>query len=126
VMCFATQSTSDVIASSICRTVVEQTATKILFPNPDASAAEYMESFGLSEREFRLIKEHLEPGARQFLVKQGHHSVVCQLDLQGFDAELAVLAARRTGLERMWSAMAKYGTDPSSWVPGFLSSNDQL
>jgi type IV secretion system protein VirB4 len=125
VMCFATQSTSDVLASSICRTVVEQTATKVFFPNPDASATEYMESFGLSGREFRLIKEQLEPGARQFLVKQGHHSVVCQLDLKGFDAELAVLAARRSGIERMQRAIAEHGSEPARWLPAFLESTDQ-
>jgi type IV secretion system protein VirB4 len=124
-MCFATQSTSDVLASSICRTVVEQTATKVFFPNPDASASEYMESFGLSEREFGLIKEHLEPGARQFLVKQGHYSAVCQLDLQGFEGELAVLAARRSSLTRMRSAVARHGNDPSRWLSAFLDSDDQ-
>ena len=55
---------------------------------------EYIEGFGLTEREFKLIKEQLEPGSRMFLVKQGHHSVVCQLDLKGFDAELAVISGR--------------------------------
>ncbi len=60
--------------------------TKIFFPNPEASHAEYVDGLGLSEREFRLIKEHLTVGSRQFLVRQGNHSVVCQLDLQGLEA----------------------------------------
>ena len=38
----------------ISRTIIEQTPTKILFPNPDANAREYIEGFGLSEREFKL------------------------------------------------------------------------
>ena len=84
-----------------------------------------MDSFGLSGREFTLIKERLEPGARQFLIKQGHHSVVCQLDLKGFDAELAVLAAHRSGLTRMEHAIAEYGADPARWLPSFLHSIDQ-
>ena len=67
----------------------------------------------------------LEPGARQFLIKQGHHSVVCQLDLKGFDAELAVLAAHRSGLTRMEHAIAEYGADPARWLPSFLHSIDQ-
>ena len=83
VMCVATQSASDVLESPISRTIIEQTPTKILFPNPDANAAEYIEGFGLSEREFKLIKEQMEPGSRQFLVKQGHYSVVCELEPQG-------------------------------------------
>ncbi len=123
-MCFATQSTSDVLVSDICRTVVEQTATKVFFPNPDASASEYVDQLGLSEREFRLIKERLNPGARQFLVKQGHASVVCELDLKGFDAELSVLAGRRSTVEKMHQAMARFGTDPGTWLPAFLGNAD--
>jgi type IV secretion system protein VirB4 len=92
VFCAATQSPSDALLSPISRTIIEQTATKVFFPNPDATASDYIEGFGLTEREFKLIREQLEPGTRQFLVKQGHHSVVCQLDLKGFDAELKVIS----------------------------------
>src|SRR5207244_12582356 len=83
VMCLATQSAGDVLDSPISRTIIEQTATKVLFPNSEASAEEFIGAFGLSEREFKLIREQLEPGSRMFLVKQGHDSVVCRLDLQG-------------------------------------------
>jgi len=60
-----------------------------------------MVGFGLTEREFKLVKEQLEPGSRMFLVKQGHYSVVCQLDLKGFNAELAVISGRASAVERM-------------------------
>ena len=36
VMCLATQSASDVLGSPISRTIIEQTPTKIFFPNADA------------------------------------------------------------------------------------------
>jgi type IV secretion system protein VirB4 len=94
VMCLATQSAGDVLESPISRTIIEQTPTKIFFPNADAAPEEYTGAFGLTRRELALIKEELEPGARAFLVKQGHQSVVCRLDLQGFDSELEVLSAR--------------------------------
>src|SRR5258708_2045818 len=45
----------------------------------------------LDELAFPYTKEQLELGSLMFLVKQAHHSVVCQLDLKGFDAELAEL-----------------------------------
>lgn len=122
VMALATQSASDVLDSPISRTIIEQTPTKILFPNPDANDAEYMEGFGLSEREFKLIKEQLEPGSRQFLVKQGHYSVVCQLDLKGFDAELRVISGRASSVEALHRIMAKAGPDPARWLPVFLES----
>lgn len=123
VMCLATQSASDVLDSGISRTIVEQTPTKVFFPNVDANAQEYIEGFGLTEREFKLIKEQLEPGSRQFLVKQGHHSVVCELDLKGFDAELAVISGRRTQVERMHRIIAEHGATPSQWLPEFMAEH---
>ena len=65
VMCLATQSASDVLDSPISRTIIEQTPTKVFFPNADASAAEYTRGFGLTEREFKLIKEQLRAGLAQ-------------------------------------------------------------
>jgi type IV secretion system protein VirB4 len=119
VFCAATQSPSDALQSAISRTIIEQTATKVFFPNADANAEDYMGGFGLTEREFKLIKEQLEPGSRMFLVKQGHCSVVCELDLKGFDAELAVISGRASEVERMRQIMSEVGTDPSQWLPIF-------
>jgi type IV secretion system protein VirB4 len=120
VMCLATQSASDVLESPISRTIIEQTPTKILFPNSDANAAEYIEGFGLSEREFKVLKEQLEPGSRQFLIKQGHYSVVCELDLKGFDAELKVISGRARTVDGLHQLMARTGPDPKHWLPTFL------
>jgi len=123
VMCLATQSASDVLDSPISRTLIEQTPTKVFFPNADANFLEYTEGFGLTEQEFRLLKEELEPGSRMFLVKQAHHSVVCQLDLQGFDAELAVISGRATAATRMNEIISKCGSTPAAWLPTFMAVN---
>jgi type IV secretion system protein VirB4 len=123
VMCLATQSASDVLGSSISRTIIEQTPTKVFFPNSEADEEEYTTGFGLTEREFRLIKEQLSPGSRTFLVKQGHHSVVCRLDLQGFEAELAVISGRARQVERMHRIIAEQGTAPARWLPVFMNHN---
>jgi type IV secretion system protein VirB4 len=121
VMCLATQSASDVLQSPISRTIVEQTPTKIFFPNVDANADDYMTGFGLTEREFKLIKEQLEPGSRSFLVKQGHGSVVCQLDLRGFDAELSVISGRASAVERVRRLILDHGSQSAAWLPHFCS-----
>jgi type IV secretion system protein VirB4 len=120
----ATQSPSDALSSAISRTIIEQTPTKILFPNSDANAEEYMQGFGLSEREFKLIKEQLEPGSRMFLVKQGHYSVVCQLDLKGFDNELKVISGRASSVERLQKILARVGPVPADWLRVFQSDMD--
>ena len=135
VMALATQSASDVLGSPISRTLIEQTPTKVFFPNSDANAEDYIGGFGLTEREFRLIKEELEPGSRRFLVRQGHQSVVCELDLKGFDAELAVISGRRSALDVVHQLIARHGEDPREWLPPFyehalrrdsLSSNQEV
>jgi type IV secretion system protein VirB4 len=119
VMCLATQSASDVLDSPISRTIIEQTPTKVFFPNCDASAEEYTVGFGLTEREFRLIRDQLEPGSRMFLIKQGHHSVVCRLDLKDFDRELAVISGRAGEVERVRALIAQVGPLPSRWLSLF-------
>ena len=122
VMCLATQSASDVLQSSISRTIIEQTPTKVFFPNSEADMEEYTIGFGLTEREFRLVKEQLSPGSRMFLVKQGHHSVVCRLDLQGFDGELAVISGRASQVERLHRIMRRRGMAPEEWLPEFMGT----
>jgi type IV secretion system protein VirB4 len=125
-MCLATQSASDVLQSGISRTIIEQTPTKIFFPNPDAEASEYTQGFGLSEREFQLVKHELEPGSRKFLVKQGHTSVVCQLDLKGFDAELSVISGRASEVARLHQILARVGPQPNQWLPLFMSRDSSV
>jgi type IV secretion system protein VirB4 len=125
VLCAATQTASGVLASPIARTLVEQTATKIFYPNPDAARADYVEGFGLSEREFDLIREQLEPGSRRFLVKQGHVSVVCELDLKGFDAELRVISGRKRSVQQLHTLMSRVGSDPSAWLGEFMAGANE-
>lgn len=119
VAAFATQSPSDVLASPIARTLVEQTPTKVLFPNVEAQRAEYVEGFGLSEREFELVARELTPGSRRFLVKQGYQGVVCELDLKGFDHELAVISGRAESVAFVEQLMAQFGEQPEQWLPQF-------
>jgi type IV secretory pathway VirB4 component len=59
-----------------------------------------------------------------FLVKQAHHSVVCQLDLKGFDAELAVISGRAGELTRMQGIIASHGPEPDDWLPIFIGAHD--
>ena len=122
VMFMATQSPRKVIESRISRSVIEQTPTKIYLPNNEATREDYIEGFGLTVREFKLIKEQLEPGSRCFLVKQGRHSVVCQLDLKGFSRELAVISGRSATVEIMDRMVCEHGSAPKDWLPPFYEA----
>lgn len=125
-LCTFTQSASHVLASPIARAIVEQTPTKLLFPNPDASLREYVgtddfDGYNCTQREFHLVKQELEPGSRMFLVKQGHTSVVARLDLKDFEAELDVISGRTNNVERMKRLIAMHGPEPSAWLPHFIA-----
>ena len=116
------QSPSDAIKHPHSRTLIEQTPTKICFPNPDATFEDYATDAGLNltEREYRLIKQDIPSGSRMFLIKQGHNSVVAKLDLKGFDAELSVLSARKSNIERMRQLIEQFGDAPAAWLPHFM------
>ena len=118
-MMFGTQSPADALKSDISETIIEQCATKILLPNPNAQAKDYIDGLNLTEAEFRLIKVDLSPESRCFLVKQGHDSVVVQLDLNGMDDELAVLSGRQGTVALLDELRAEFGDAPENWLPEF-------
>jgi type IV secretion system protein VirB4 len=121
-MVFGTQSPADALRSPIAHSIIEQTATKILLPNADAKRSDYCDGLGLTDAEYRLIREDLTPESRCFLVKQGHTSIVAKLDLGGMPDQLKVLSGREETLAAMEEAMAIAGDDPAQWLPAFYAN----
>ncbi|KJV26034.1 VirB4 family type IV secretion/conjugal transfer ATPase [Luteibacter yeojuensis] len=97
---FATQSPEDALASDIASALIEQTATMVLLPNPNASREDYVDGLKLTEAEYQVVVS-LDERSRCFLVKQGHASAVCQLNLRGMDDALAVISASTDNIEIM-------------------------
>jgi type IV secretion system protein VirB4 len=118
-MVFGTQSPADVLRSPIAHTILEQCATKIFLPNPHAAERDYVEGFGLTRREFALVREALSPESRQFLIKQGLNSVVAELRLDGLDDDLAVLSGRTETVDLLDRVRAGHGDDPNQWLEPF-------
>ena len=118
-MLLGTQSPADVLRSPIAHTVLEQCATKIFLPNPHANARDYIEGFGLTQREFDLVRDELTPQSRRFLVKQGLDSVVAELDLTGLDDALAILSGRTETVELLDRLRAVHGDAPAAWLSHF-------
>ncbi len=114
-MVFGTQSPADALRSPIAHTILEQCATKIFLPNAHAQARDYVDGFGLSEEEFRLIRDELTPESHRFLVKQGHDSVVVELDLAGLDDALGVLSGRAETVALLDRLRAEAGDDYADW-----------
>lgn len=113
-----TQSPKQVLQSPIAFAVIEQTATKIFLPNPEADYDDYVNGFKLTAREFEIVKG-LGEKSRQFLIKQGQNSVVAELDLRGFDDELAVLSGNTATSLLAEKLVAEFSDDPATWLPEF-------
>jgi len=127
---FATQSPEDALASDIAASLIEQTATMILLPNPNASREDYVEGLKLTEAEYQVVVS-LDERSRCFLVKQGHASSVCQLNLRGLDDALAVISASTDNIEIMHEILrtqaASLGIEqdaltPEQWLQAFYDN----
>jgi len=116
-MVYDSQSPQDALSSPIAATLLEQNATLILMPNPKAREVDYMDGLSLSRAEFDLVKEGMGEGSRRFLVKQGNQSVVCELDLKGFEKEMSVLSGTTDKVELYRQIRAEVGNDPNVWLP---------
>lgn len=114
---FDTQSPSDVLRHPIGRTMVEQSVTKIFLANPEAVRDEYVEGFGLSEAEYDIVKSLSTQGGRRFLVKQGHASAICELDLGGMDEFVNVLSATTDNVCLLDELRQLHGDEASRWLP---------
>ena len=117
---FATQSPEDALASDIAAALIEQTATMILLPNPNASRDDYINGLKLTEAEYQVVVS-LDERSRCFLVKQGHASSVCQLNLRGMDDALAVISASTDNIEIMHDVLEQQanalGVGPNELLP---------
>lgn len=117
---FGTQSPGDVLSSSISQALIEQCVTQLYLPNPKAAKKDYIDGFKLTHREYEIVKDEMpEQGIRGFLFKQGTASTVCELNLRGFDDELAVLSGTAASVEIANKAIALAGEDPDAWLPVF-------
>ena len=124
---FATQSPEDALSSDIAPALIEQTATMILLPNPNANREDYIDGLKLTEAEYKIIAS-LDERSRRFLIRQGHDSNVCQLDLHGMDDALAVISASTDNIEILHQILEERaqaeGTDinglrPEHWLQAF-------
>ena len=113
-----TQSPKQVLMSPIAYAIIGQTATKIFLPNPEADRDDYVNGFKLTQREFEIVKG-LGEKSRRFLIKQGENSVVAELNLRGFDDELAVLSGNTATSLLAEKLVAELGDDPNVWLPEF-------
>lgn len=117
-MILVSQSPNDVFRTPDSAALIEQTATKIFLPNPQAEFEGAYESCGVTRKEFDEIKT-LELDSRAFLIKQSLSSCLAKLDLYGFKEEILVLSGSSTNVLLSRLAQKEKGDNPQDWLPLF-------
>lgn len=124
---FAIQLPGDALKSDVSAALIEQTATMILLPGPNADKKDYISRLKLTGPEFQVIKS-LDERSRCFLAKQGHASAVCQLSPRGFGDGLTVISASTDNINTMDGIIKKTAehlgigintTRPENWLQTF-------
>ena len=125
---FATQVANDTLSSSVSKAINESAFCKIFFANPSADRKVYCDGFGLSEREYELIKT-LSDDEHYFLLVHGtgvnRESVVAKVNLTGMKDDIAIISAREETLIIMDNVKKEYGNDPEITIPEFLEQHNK-
>lgn len=116
-MMLNSQSPEDAINCKIFPAIVQQTATKIFLPNPDAEYESYKKC-NMTLGEFKKYSA-LGKLSRTFLIKQSNTSCFAKLDLFGFDDFLPLISGTTEDLAVSEKIIDTFGDDPDIWIPEF-------
>lgn len=118
----ATQVANDTVNSAVSKSINESAFCKIFFPNSSADQDVYMNAFGLSAYEYRLVKT-LPDDQYYFLLIHGRstnkESVVVRANVKDMHGLIAVVSAREQSLMVLDQLLAEVGEDPKIWRPLF-------
>ncbi len=112
----ATQSIQSVLDSPLRNMVLDNIATQVIFANPQAQAADYIDGLKLTQREYELIRDQ-NLMARYFLVKQHQQATLCHLNLQQLPEWLPILSTNRHSIDLLDHIRKQVGDDPKHWLP---------
>lgn len=118
---FGTQLPTQLARSPLGPILIQNAATQLFLPNPDARRDEYQQFFHLTDRELSCLKA-LTPTSRQFLLKQGHRSCVLTFPMHHMSTFLPVLSASQLHLIRaknLWQTKE----DNDQWLSAFLETS---
>lgn len=116
-MILSSQSPEDAINCDIFAAIVQQTATKIFLPNPDAEYPSYAKC-NVTKSEFEKLTA-LDKESRTFLIKQSNSGCFAKLDLYGFDEHLPIISGTDDDIKQCEVIRAKVGDHPDNWIPEF-------
>ena len=112
------QNTGQLLGFKGVEDFLTNTATLILFPEPKATHADYVDRIGLNETEFAWIK-NTPPTERQALFKRRlGESVIVDLDLSRLGRHMKVF---NSGTDAVRRVKELQGTNPDDWKKIYLA-----
>ncbi|WP_281546235.1 conjugal transfer protein TraE [Grimontia sp. SpTr1] len=118
------QSPEDAINSPIFPAIIQQTATKIYLPNPDAEYKSYAKC-NLTQEEFQRLQK-LGKQSRTMLIKQSNTSCFAKMDLNGFDDFLPIISGSAEDIVLCEQVREAVGNDPTNWIPELLKKRNEV
>jgi len=116
---FATQEPEDATRSAVGRTIISQSPTRLLLPNPRASEEAYIAGLGITPMEYDIVKR-TPAASRLLLICHDSDSVVARFDLSELSEYLKVLSARAETINEAHALMHEHGEHPDDWLPKFI------
>lgn len=113
----ATDQIEEMVQGEITPLVVMKTATRILFPDSNATEA-YQTQFGLTEAEYKHFTA-MEKERKQCFIRHGQESVVVELQLPENRGMMEVLKGSPNMVTRMENIISQAGENPEQWLPLF-------
>jgi type IV secretion system protein VirB4 len=112
----SSQSPESAINCLIFDDIAQQTPTKNLLPNVDASWEAY-KKLGVSEKDFEELLL-LSKDSRKFIIKQGNKSAIASIDLKGFDEFMPIISSTDVSIDEIDQLIIEIGSDdPDDWLP---------
>ena len=121
---FATQEPEDATQSAVGRTIISQSPTRLLLPNPRASEEAYINGLGITPMEYDIVKR-TPAASRLLLICHDSDSVVARFDLSELSEYLDVLSARAGTINEAHALMQEHGEHPDDWLPTFIDRRKQ-
>jgi type IV secretion system protein VirB4 len=117
----ATQSASSIINCPIKDKILDNIATMLIAPNPQANYEKVYEHLKISPSEFDwILRTPVQTRQALYRQPQSRDSAIVDLGLKGFDRELAVISGTTESVALKRKAIAEtQSNDPDIWLPEF-------
>jgi len=118
ILVFMTQEASDAAKSPIADTLIQSSENKIFFANPQADKATYMDTFRLTEGEFKAVLS-MPPKSRMALIRNAEGAAVVSTRLELPAPFYRVLSSTGDSIAEMDRLRAEH--DEDGWLDAFMT-----